>query len=556
MTIVHEDGARPVPRWSTVLAASGVVFFVGLYVYNTIRFDQDVLRGDQWVWVDRVLLPLERGELSLFDAVTYEYANLSHSHIPTLAAFIFNREVLGLDLTVDAVVGVAALVATLGVILRHCRRELPPARVSCAVAVSASFLFLSSSAEQFAWSLLQFQMLYVFVAVFYLHVFARRVEGRSTVLPFVLVPATLLLGDAIGVAAVVASLLYLAGMVVRRTVPFRAAVPFAVSFVGTLGVGLLLRGEADHGGQPLTAFLEQAVSRPGDLITGAFYAVSTSLVGLRLGDEGGLAPLSWDLAWLWFAAAVAVVGVAGAALVRVGLQRRDRFPLLLMMATGVWLAGVLRSRLWLQGPAALQSSRYASYLTLFGLGLTLLVIGRWSDLGRGRFLAGAVIVAAVAANGVGSVRLSMDEAGVERQDLSLVTIRSYVAGEAELPVTEGRQCKVQAPCLRAAMFLDHHDLGPFAGGPPGAPRWLWIFQEATFTGLERAEAFDRGLVCKLWSEGPTDEALVDGFLPALGIPALLRSEAVDLSPERLPRALRSFGQILDSECAVQRPAPP
>ena len=114
-------------RWaraSVVVAVGVIAFFVVTYVYNAVRFADDLIIGDQWYWVDNVLIPYERGELGLFDALTYEYASLSHSHIPTLAVFLFSYEFFGLTLAIDRVIGVLALSGLLGIVFVEANRHL------------------------------------------------------------------------------------------------------------------------------------------------------------------------------------------------------------------------------------------------------------------------------------------------------------------------------------------------------------------------------------------------------------------------------------------------
>ena len=104
---------------STAIGVMFTAFFVGTYLYNTVRFDKDSLRGDQWYWVRSVLIPFEEGRISFFDAITTEYATLSHSHVPTLIVFITNARILDLDLTVDRLVGTVSLLALLCIVFRH-----------------------------------------------------------------------------------------------------------------------------------------------------------------------------------------------------------------------------------------------------------------------------------------------------------------------------------------------------------------------------------------------------------------------------------------------------
>ncbi|HEX6418615.1 MAG TPA: hypothetical protein VFZ77_08955, partial [Acidimicrobiales bacterium] len=365
-------------RWARVIGIGVTAFFVCLYVYNTIRFDRDTLSGDQWVWVSEVLIPYDHGRRSILEAITFEYGSLSHSHIPTLTVFLANSTLLQLDLTVDAIVGVLSLVGVAVVVHRHATRSSPlePWLVTGAV---AALVFMSSHFRNFAWSLVQFQMFYVLVAIWYLYRFGRQVENPRPIHALLVVPATLVMGDAIGVAAVLASMVYLGAMVLGRRIQWRKAVLHLVAFpVHVAILGRLLTGERSHGEQSFGQFIGLVREDPGGAVGAGVDALAGALVGFRDEPPDLLSFLSWDWsAWGALAtlvlAAAAVVGVR-----RGGLTSHDHFPLMLVLASGIWSAGVVRSRLWLVGSEAMQAPRYVSYTTLLGVGLILVLAAKWA----------------------------------------------------------------------------------------------------------------------------------------------------------------------------------
>ena len=99
---------RRSPRATIIACLLVIGFFTATYAYNAVAFARNSVRGDQWVWVESVLIPYHNGDMSLFDAVKWEFDPLSHSHIPSLIVFLLSYELLDLDLTPDRVIGFIA----------------------------------------------------------------------------------------------------------------------------------------------------------------------------------------------------------------------------------------------------------------------------------------------------------------------------------------------------------------------------------------------------------------------------------------------------------------
>jgi hypothetical protein len=490
---------------STVIGVMVTVFFVGTYLYNTVRFDKDTLRGDQWYWVRNVLIPFEEGRLSFFDAITTEYANLSHSHVPTLIVFITNARILDLDLTVDALVGTFSLLAVLCIVFRHASVSQPGVDPWVVTAAASSLLFMSSSYGNFVWSLLQFQMFYVLVAVWYLYRFGKQVESPTAFHALVVVPAAIVLGDAIGVAAVLSSLVYLTiSMVLRRTPVRNGVLHLAALPIQLFVLGALLTGTRTHGELPWGSFLDLVRDRPAEVAATVRDAIAAGLVGYRDNPTSGLGILSWDLAWYGFAVTLVLALAATLGLVRSGIEQRDHFPLMLIGATAIWSAGVIRSRFWLFGPNAMHADRYAAYTTLLGLGLIVLLAGRWSILGRWRLVVGATVSIVVMLSAVGTLAVTVEDVGERAQEAELASLRDFVEGSIDVPVQGGLQCKVRTPCLEAAWFLWDRGLGPFSGQPSGAPEWVPVFRSAVYAGLRAMDPTQLSEHCS-WLSGATDD---------------------------------------------------
>ena len=527
-------------RWARVIGIGITAFFVGLYVYNTIRFDRDTLSGDQWVWVSEVLIPYDHGRRSIWEAITFEYGSLSHSHIPTLAVLLANSRLLQLDLTVDAFVGVLSLVGVTVVVHRHTSRSSPlePWLVTGAV---AALVFMSSHFRNFTWSLLQFQMFYVLVAIWYLYRFGRQVENPRPIHALLVVPATLVMGDAIGVAAVLASMVYLGAMVLGRRIQWRKAVLHLLAFPIQVAIlGRLLTGERSHGEQSFGQFIALVREDPGGAVGAGIDTLAGALVGFRDLPPTPLSFLSWDWsAWGALAtlvlAAAAVVGVR-----RGGLTSHDHFPLMLVLASGIWSAGVIRSRLWLAGSEAMQASRYVSYTTLLGVGLILVVAAKWAVLRAWRFPSGAVLLVAVLVSATGSLDLTRDVTGEHSQRASLTSLDQFVEGSIDAPSGGGLQCTVRHPCLEAAWYLWDEGLGPFAGRPSGVPSWVPELRAAVFAEIRSIPVKERPWVCAL----TTPAADLSPGVDALGVSVPPGSDA---------EAEKIYRRALDVQCRAWRP---
>ncbi len=542
---------------STVIGVMVTVFFVGTYLYNTVRFDKDTVRGDQWFWVRNVLIPFEDGRLSFFDSITAEYANLSHSHVPTLIVFIANARILDLDLSVDRLVGIVSLVAVLCIVFRHASVSQPGVDPWVVTAAASSLLFMSSSYGNYVWSLLQFQMFYVLVAVWYLYRFGKQVESPTAFHALVVVPAAIVLGDAIGVAAVLSSLVYLTILMVLRWTPVRKGVLHLAAFPIQLFVlGALLTGTRTHGELPWGSFLDLVRDRPAEVAATVRDAMAAGLVGYRGNPTSGLGILSWDLAWYGFAVTLVLALAATLGLVRNGIEQRDHFPLMLIGATAIWNAGVIRSRFWLFGPNVMRADRYVAYTTLLGLGLIVLLAGKWSILGRWRLVVGATVSIVVMLSAVGTLAVTVDDVGERAQEAELASLRDFVEGSIDVPVQGGAQCKVRTPCLEAAWFLWDRGRGPFSGQPSGAPEWVPVFRSAVYASLRAMDRLQLRYHCS-WLSGATDDDVVQVIAtPGPGtIMEFMNARDASLPGDAIADAVVIYRRAVHVECQAFAPVP-
>jgi hypothetical protein len=511
--------------------------FVTLYVINTIRLDDDTLRADQWFWLSNVILPYETGRLSLFEAVTYEYGNFAHSHILTLGSMILNIRLFDLDLTLDAVIGAMSLLATFALVARHCREHLADHIAPLAVAVAASLLFVLPSYQLLAWSLIQFQMIYVLIAVAYLRSCTPQLTTPTLVHAVVVLPLALVLGDAIGAAAVLASLVYLLLQVALRHLRLRQVLPHVASFAAVLVLAqLTLRGKRTHSAAKFTDLFDD----PGDLIGGVYYVVAGTMVGLQT-DPGRPWLIRWDAAWLWATITIGLVAVGVAVLVKSGrLRSRDHLPMMLGLTSIVWSLGVIKARVPGRTAEIMQAPRYTAYTTLLGIALALFLLGRFRSMPQWQKVAVSVgLGAIVLANAISTLAVTFDEAGPNRQAAELASLELYVTGEVDELLMTGPECEDDR-CLVPAWWLLDERLGPFTSTTidPG-PAWLAPLRTELSSRHVANRGADRFTACVIYAQA-TDQQLIDAaFIGEDSAIAVLTASGVGI-PDQDTAAAEAF----------------
>ncbi len=535
---------------SPVLIGATLVigFFVAVYGYNLWAHSKDTVIGDQWTWVRLVLIPHEDGRLSYFDAVTSEFSVFSHSHIPTLAVLLFNSEFLDLNLNLDRIIGFLSLCGVLWIVFRHARTFLTRDGALMVTAFASSLLFLSSSPWNFAWSLIQFQLFYVLVALLYLRSFAARWSDRPWLHAALAVPATVLFGDAIGVAAIVASLLFLGILAVRRAAPLKSIVAYYGLFpVQIFLLSVVFTGERTHGNvQTMGGFLRDNLEKPGDALQGLYYAFSTVFVALRPQNDESLL-LAWGWAPLWFVLAIVIGGIAFVLVIRTPLHPHEHFSIMLIMTGMIWIVGVLRARLWITGPEGLQASHYPAYTTLIGLGLALLLASKTETV-RGVRRPLAVLAAfVVLINGAGSLKILQSDRAQADQRQQLVDIYAFVDDEIQGLPGHWTYC-ADGSCLRSAQFLEEHGLAAFRGQGPNRDYTVEL-RSLVHQPLDDAGAKESEALCRTVVRSDDDRLLEWAYGESpLRLDAAMETSGFEVSPANAMDADRVVLRTLRSHC--------
>ena len=122
----------------------------------------------------------------------------------------------------------------------------------------------------------------------------------------------------------------------------------------------VFRGERPHTAGTVGYFLDRVLDDPVAPLKGMYYGLAAGFVSLR-SSEFASPLLEWRHAPVWFALTVVLGGLALMLVRRTPLEVHDRFPILVILASLIWTAGVIRSRFLLLGPATMQAPRDACH---------------------------------------------------------------------------------------------------------------------------------------------------------------------------------------------------
>lgn len=357
------------------------------------------MRGDQWVWVKNVLMPYDAGDISFWQAMTYEYQVFGHSHILQLFVFWFNSEFLSQSLRVDSFIGILSVLAIFAVFIRHLYLRQSPLLITLFTAtVLSTILFSSANSSVFGWSLLQFQYLYLLIAIIYLHQFPSLMNGKLIPL-FSACLFVFLFGDAIGFAAIAATILYSLVLSFFDKSLWRRCLNY-IAFITLTSIVLFFLFK---GGRvvPHTSFLEFAgfsLKNPIDIVDGILKSSAMMFVYLRTSDTISMIgflktyQLGIILSSVWL--------IMGAyAVFKIKDKSTIAFPISLTLTGLIFAIGVLKSRIVLFGPETMLTGRYYQFYTLVGFGIVLLV-AKWASENKSHISSAAAIISGLCIIGI------------------------------------------------------------------------------------------------------------------------------------------------------------
>ena len=194
------------------------------FVYYAFNANYNVLQGDQWRWVKSVLIPYYEQDKTLIESLLYEYKPLKHSHILTIGTLMLNAHFFDLSLHLDTLIGVISvggLILLFSTIISNTQSNASTLTRSIVLVLSALTLMSFSARAVFGWSLVTFEFLYLFIAVLYGYCFIRFLQGQAGYWVVAFTAFVYFLGDAMGVAMVLASVVmsFIYLFIERRSFP-------------------------------------------------------------------------------------------------------------------------------------------------------------------------------------------------------------------------------------------------------------------------------------------------------------------------------------------------
>lgn len=404
------------PKLSLALGLISIVLIIGMAL-NLFIFawsvNPDHLQGDQWRWMREVILPYREGKIGLFEALTFEFAVLSHTHILTLGEMILNERIFGLDQHVSTIIGTLSLFGCLFLFWRHLHRDrqlspnagptstiTPPQNQSTiwywgTLCVATAAFFAVGPYASFTWTLVTFENLYLLMALTLIFNFPRLFIAKRGPVLIGLMAFTFLLGDAMGTAAILATIVMACLLTVEDRSYWKLAALYVGSFILIVLIAkVTLTGRVAHSSASSVEALIYAVTHPAKtldfIFTGLGRGVISSpngvkLLGINVRDL--TAPLGMIIA-------LSGTGLALFALYKKRL-RRNAVPLLLMGFTLISIIGAIRLRISVVDSGYMFGDRYYRFLVPFFLGTVLLAYDAWRNrpakIFTAAFFTGAVL---------------------------------------------------------------------------------------------------------------------------------------------------------------------
>jgi len=379
------------------MAIIGVSIF--FYVQNSFRLNMNYLRGDQWVWVKDVLMRQEAGEISFFRAMTYEYEILGHSHILQLLYFWFNAKFLDLNLHNDSFIGISSALGVFAIFLRYLWTQIDQKKaILFTGAVISTVLFSSANSSVFGWSVLQFQYIYLLITILYLYYFIDLMNGK---IAFLLLAcfSVILFADAIGFAAIAATLAYTSIAVIFDKLSLRRAAEYFL-FIILVSVILyfVFKGGRVHTSSSFSDLAKFILVNPGEFVKSVMKSFSLMFVFTRTSDSAIILSflktyqLGIVLSSIWLIIAVY-------AFFKTKDKVKIAFPVLLVLTGMVFILGTLKSRALVLGSDAMLTPRYYTFYTLVGFGV-IMIIARWALHNKNRISSTVAVVSGLLIIGI------------------------------------------------------------------------------------------------------------------------------------------------------------
>ncbi len=448
--------ATPSTRRRLLVVAAAFALVHAMYLYSVIALQKDLLQADQLVWLREVLIPLDRGEVSLWQAITWDYTVLNHGHVPTLATLVVSERWFGLSLWLDVIVGYVSLAAMVWLHRAYIVKERIQHPRIVLLALTA---VLFTAAPPPHWSLLQFQMLYIAQGVLLASVFASSIKSGNVRPVLIVIPVLMLLGGPPVAATIVAIAFISCLLAVRHVVSWSHPVGIlATTAIAALTLHTLANGPRGH----TTTTLDDLWTDGPSIVVGFIRSLGFSLG--YLAPFEGVHPVVGAIVRVIVAAVmIGLVAATFRVWVR-SLEAADCYPIALILSGLIWSAGVAVSRVPQFGTGTMLAPKYAPYLAgTIGIGMVLFWSRRGLRIHAPRWTTPHRLILLLA---VAHIAFSMLSVGVRlghaeaRLTARVADVRACAAGDPSDVVASNRTCRF-GDCPELVEYLVINQLSVF-----------------------------------------------------------------------------------------------
>jgi len=188
-------------------------FLVGISAFLFFLFGffipHDFIRGDQIRWINEVIIPYEKGDLTFWKAISYEYENFSHSHVLTILGYIASFEYLNFSFSYNFYVGTIFYLISFFVVFKSniLSDNANEALLKFSI-FTLGFIYFNFTFEMFQWSLVTFEMLTFSLAFIYFYFINKIIMTERYYHIVYILPLFFLFGHSPSIGAILTALVY------------------------------------------------------------------------------------------------------------------------------------------------------------------------------------------------------------------------------------------------------------------------------------------------------------------------------------------------------------
>lgn len=367
-------------------ASAYLLTLIFSFTWYILTINPNFIQGDQWRWMNEVVMPFYKGQKNLFDSVTYEFQLLSHSHIITLAVFLINAKFLHLNLLVDTWIGLISLCLVFMIICRYLydKYENWDIRAILLVCTIASMLFNFSVRVAYTWSLVTFEYFYLLASVFFLYCYSFLFLQKNIIAYFALLVFIYFFGDAMGIASIASVVCISTVMIMMGNIEKRHGLTLLAFVIILIIVSFLLVkiGHAKHTKVSNESAILYIFEHPFRVMEMIFKGLGRTIINMPLGVK----IYGIEIRKPFSLISGLIVAIFSFYLVVIRIKRREIedliFPWLLMIFSIMCILGVVRTRLPEYTPDYIFGDRYYRCLVCFGIGFLIMLYDSIRNISR------------------------------------------------------------------------------------------------------------------------------------------------------------------------------